>query len=177
MIDEIYVFRLSKNDFIRNLSTNEKIPDADKKGIKIEEWNPSLFMPYPLYVSSKYLLIWAWWVWHNKNIHYSSAILKCGDKKVSHLMITPYFPTWSFMERGDIQIKDVYTLKEYRGNRFAKYLLTAALKNKYNGAGSIWYLTRSSNFGSIALCKSLGFHFAGRYKKKYGIFSKGIIEK
>ncbi len=69
-----------------------------------------------------------------------------------------------------IQIKNVFTHQDYRGNGFAYQLVSYAIRDIGIDGRSFWYMTDEENIPSQKLCQKIGFEYVGRYQRKRNKF-------
>jgi|SRR5690554_3600958 len=163
-----------------SLDKKHEIPQVEIPAeIKIEQWHPSFTKPIPPLSSITYIVFYFFHIISIfKNKRYGAFILKDkrSNKILSQIVCIPACFRWSFMEKEDIQIKDVLTLPSYRGNGFANILLQHIINNYAKENYKIWYMTSENNIASIKLAKKNGFVKKGIYSlERKGIVSKGKI--
>jgi len=154
----ILVFKYSKE------IVEKQIPD--KIDLQINEWRPSLINYIPPNSPNSYFVFWIFHFLHIfKNREYCAYSISGNDSQIASLVCVPAVYLWSFMERTDIQIKNVYTNESNRGKGFAKYLINHLLKSNLKTGRDVWYITSSENIISQKLCTSMGFVYQGTYTK------------
>ncbi len=84
------------------------------------------------------------------------------------------------MKRDDLQIKNVFTCKEYRGRGLAFALVKHVIQKMSKDGRSFWYMTHENNIPSQKLSKKVGFRYFGDYKRtsyKFFFYRGEVIQK
>lgn len=168
-MSNIYVYRLTE------------IPDSsncDLSEINIIKWRPSFTRVIP---PNSPIAYFYFWLMHYlkifKNDNYCAYVIYDKNKPVSSLVCVPSLYRWSFMKSRDIQIKNVFTVGEYRGKGYAFLLVNHAISDIGIYKKSFWYMTNEENIPSQNLCKKIGFKYMGLYgrRRSKSFFLKGEV--
>lgn len=153
---------------------NKSAVGLNIEDLVISKWSPSLFKVFPPNTSMKYIFFWvADFLRIFKTRTYCSYQIIEDDHILSSLVCVPSFCFWPFMEKNDIQIKNVFTHPLSRGKGYALKLLNFIKVELNSENRTLWYMTHDKNFPSISLCEKAGFVFRGYYSKDNNIFSFG----
>jgi len=159
-----------KNVFVYRLNQLTSEHSEEYSGnLRIKRWEPELTRIIPPNSPSSYVYFWMMHYFKRfKNSEYCAfAIYNSQDVPISSLVCVPSLNSrWPFMKAKDLQIKNVYTLKNYRGRGYAFRLIQHAIKEKGVKERSYWYMTDEENVPSQKLCKKIGFEYQGRYRRK-----------
>ena len=149
-----------------------KIPEEVMSSENLEEkvWTPKWNKLKPIYYPKKYYIYWIFHylnIFHNKN--YQAFQLYQNNTLVSSLLLVPSYYRWPFMQKNDVQLTYVVTMKNHRGKGMAFLNILFCLKSlSKSKIGAIWYVTDSDNIASISLAEKAGFIKQGYgLKKKY----------
>jgi len=159
----------SKKIFVYNL-TPEKgdVNPQEDKQVKVVKWMPGITRFIPPNSPSIYL---SFWVAHFLNIfknrEYCAYAIYKEEQPICSLVCVPAMYRWSFMEPGDLQIKNVYTREKYRGRGYAYFLIQYAIRDMVKEGKEMvfWYMTDENNVPSQKLCKKAGFRYVGEYSR------------
>ena len=69
------------------------------------------------------------------------------------------------MNSEDVQIKNVFTHRENRGQGLAFLLVKQSLQKMKKEGRVFWYMTHDKNIPSQKLCKKVGFKYVGEYNR------------
>jgi GNAT superfamily N-acetyltransferase len=147
-------------------SKNESLKETVYCDFTINKWMPSLFCFIPPNSSVKYFFAWVAYFLHIfKNTSYFSNVIYSNKKLICSLVCIPGLFIWPFMGKNDIQIKNVFTHRDFRRRGLAQSLLKYTIEESIAKNTVIWYLTHDNNIPSINLCRKLGFEYKGYFKK------------
>lgn len=83
------------------------------------------------------------------------------DELVHRLIVTPRWHRFPFMERGDLQLGELWTNPAHRRKGFALAAMNEAHR-LFGGPGQrFWYVTDADNLRSAALARSAGYEQVG----------------
>lgn len=137
------------------------MPAATIGDASLEVWRPSPSrvrpegLPWFPYI--------VWWGFHYagvfRNDHYRVFLLRQQGRIVHRSCVFPPFFRFPFMERGDVQVGDVWTAPERRGQG----LSVATLKHIVAGFRDrhVWFLCERTNLASARLAGSAGLQLVG----------------
>jgi RimJ/RimL family protein N-acetyltransferase len=83
------------------------------------------------------------------------------ERLVHRLIVTPRWRRFPFMARGDMQIGEVWTDPQLRGQGLARAAISEAHRLFAGDTGCIWYLTDRENAASRRLIEACGYRLAG----------------
>jgi RimJ/RimL family protein N-acetyltransferase len=136
-------------------------PDLDQP-FRFHWWHPGLGRVVPPGLTAGFAL---WWVAHClrvfRNRNYSVLYIMDGAKIVHRTCLIPAVFRWPFMAKQDLQISSTWTDPEYRGRGLATAALREAILHTRKIGRRFWYVTRSENESSMAVCSKAGFDFVG----------------
>ena len=167
---KIYVYRLE------NPASDPEQRDRDS--LLLREWRPGITRYIPPNSPVTYLYLWLMHVLNIfKNKEYSAYSIEEDGREVCSLVCVPALYKWPFMNRDDLQIKNVFTHPEHRGKGYASRLIRYVLDKTDLKSRIYWYMTDEENIPSQKLCEKLGFKFVGRYRRKRNkyLFYEGEI--
>ena len=152
--------------FVYNLSSVTDVVGQKQTKLTAEKWVPSITKLIPPNSSISYFLFWfAHYLRLFKNRDYCAFIIYQEDQPVCSLVCIPALYRWSFMNPDDLQVKNVFTSKEYRGRGFAFSLVKEVIQRMNKKGRSFWYMTHEHNIPSQKLCKKVGFKYLGEYTR------------
>lgn len=168
-----------KKIFIYKLESENLSFDKNQLGDhQVKKWSPGITKYIPPNSSLSYISFWlAHYFNFFQNRNYSAYAIYDNGKPVCSLVCIPALFKWRFMKPNDLQIKNVFTHEDYRGQGFAYSLVSGALQQLKNKNTVFWYMTDEHNTPSQKLCKKIGFEYVGNYKRsrnKY-LFHEGNI--
>lgn len=93
-----------------------------------------------------------------------------AGKRLHRLIVTPRWYRFPFMADGDLQIGDVWTAPNARGQRLARIAVGEAHRRFAGAGGKFWYVTDADNQASAALARSCGYRLVaiGRRTRRLG---------
>ena len=149
------------------MSLREADNDVSEIDFKCQYWRPSWCQPLPQGLWAPKFLIW--FLFDRLRVFKSNGygvLLIYRDRQVIHRScVFPRFFRFPFMTVGDLQIGDVWTEPNARGEGCA----TLALKRICNiHAGTdvaLWYLVDEKNASSISVVEKVGFKLVGIGRK------------
>ncbi|WP_162276025.1 GNAT family N-acetyltransferase [Roseimaritima ulvae] len=98
-----------------------------------------------------------------RNRQYAVMLAYDGSRPIHRTCVFPGYFRFPFMEPRDLQIGDVWTDPDYRGQGIAGMGLARALTQLAStGPRRVWYLTESTNTASIRLAERIGFTSVGQ---------------
>lgn len=104
-----------------------------------------------------------------------------GGKLAHRLCVLPAHFCFPFMGRNDLQISSTWTEPAYRPKGVATFALKKVMLLMNEGGRRFWYIARSKNAASIAVCRKAGFSLVGyaRRTRRMGSWLLGqyIIEE
>lgn len=118
-------------------------------------WRPPLHGWKHLFYSAAHCLR----LFHSRE--WSVLFVRHAGEIVHYSGIIPACFRWPFMKDEDLQISGTWTDPAFRGLGLATAALRKAVLLFRRPERQFWYLTRSSNAPSIAVCCKVGFAFAG----------------
>lgn len=135
---------------------------ADSADYEFVLWRPSLRRWKPpmcqwkqlLYATAHHLRVF-------RNRDWSVLFIRQGDRIVHYSGIVPACFRWPFMNSDDLQISGTWTDPTFRGRGLATAALRKAITLFRRPERQFWYLTRTANAPSIAVCRKAGFSFVG----------------
>jgi len=159
MMKKVFVYRLEKLD--------TGTGSVAKEETEIKKWNPGLSNFIPPNSPFSYLYFWFMhYLKLFKNPHYCAYVIYKEEVPISSLVCIPSLYRWPFMKPKDLQIKNVFTHQEFRGNGYAYLIIRHAIRDIGLERRSFWYMTDEDNIPSQKLCKKIGFKKVGRYIRK-----------
>lgn len=128
----------------------------------IRLWRPEDGLP-PRGPKQKQNLLW--WLLSKGGLFsrpgFAETTLWARGRMVQRLIVTPGWWRFPFMAGNDLQIGDVWTAPEYRGQGLAQTAVGEAQRLVAGQTQRLWYVTDSRNEASIRLAQSCGFAFVG----------------
>lgn len=88
-----------------------------------------------------------------------------GTRMLHRLIVTPRWYRFPFMDQDDLQIGNVWTSSEARGQGLARAAILEAHRMIGPGAPTFWYVVDASNGSSVALIEACGYRLAGSGKR------------
>jgi len=168
----IFVYRLENSALVPKQATEDEL----KFGI----WRPGIFSYIPPNSPISYLYLWMMHVLKIfKNRDYSSYSIIDKGRNICSLVCVPALYKWPFMKCNDLQIKNVFTHKEYRGKGYASRLIQYTLSKTSSRNRIYWYMTDEENIPSQKLCSKIGFKYVGKYRRKrnrYLLYEGEIVQ-
>jgi RimJ/RimL family protein N-acetyltransferase len=95
------------------------------------------------------------------NNDYQYAIKIDRDSPVTYCAIYPPYFSFPFMESGDLQIGNVFTVPAKRGEGCARRFLFSLIHSENICTRRVWYVTHKNNLPSNRLVQSLGAQKVG----------------
>lgn len=172
-----------KNVFVYQLENlaDEVANKRSSEEMKVIRWTPGLNRFIPPNSPFGYFYFWLMhFLNFFKSDHYRAYVIYVDEIPVSSLVCVPSLYRWPFMKVGDVQIKNVFTHQDYRGNGFAYRLVRYAIMDIGLKGRSFWYMTDEENIPSQKLCQKIGFKFRGKYlreRNKFFIYQGEIIKE
>jgi hypothetical protein len=96
-----------------------------------------------------------------KSPYYVVILTNSKKEVVHHFVLLPRSFKYPFMEEGDLQIGDVWTRDDYRGQNISAFVISKVLKDNPYNRYNFWYLTELENTASINLARKLNLHLEG----------------
>ena len=96
-----------------------------------------------------------------KSPYYIVILTNCKKEVVHHFVLLPKSFKYPFMEKNDLQIGDVWTRDDYRGQNISAFVISKVLKDYLNNGYNFWYLTEPENPASINVARKLNLHLRG----------------
>lgn len=151
--------------FRSELRSNKLNSEKSLPEYQIECWKPSLFSVAPRGFPLFPCLIWCFfhYLYLFQNRDYSIILLRCQEKIVHHTFVLPAHYRFPFMLPYDLQISQVWTSPDERGNGLASYALEKTLFELFSDR-NFWYITTETNLASqrLALKSNFKYHSHGR---------------
>ena len=140
-------------------------PIGLRPGVTVKLWRPAQHgLPPPGPWRTQNL---AWWAFTACSLFTDRRFFELTlwrDDHVAHrLFVTPRWPRFPFMAPGDLQVGEVWTDPERRGQGLARAGLAEAVRQA-DGA-RLWYLVEADNLPSIRLAEAAGFMPVGRGRR------------
>jgi len=123
-----------------------------------------------------------WWAFHHagifRNREYCLFLIRDHGELVHRSVVTPGYFRFPFMERGDLQIGDVWTSPGHRGKGLAVFAIRKIVEMFARPGRHIWYLVEKNNLSSIKAAEKAGLarYGEGVRKKRFGIALLGYYE-
>src|SRR6056297_1297587 len=155
----VFVYRLEQPSLEQDRVTGD--------GLQFRIWRPGIVSYIPPNSPVSYLFLWIMHVLKIfKNRDYAAYSIIEKGRSVCSLVSVPALYKWPFMSPDDLQIKNVFTHKEYRGKGYASRLIQHTLRQTSNPDRVYWYMTDEGNIPSQKLCGKIGFEYMGKYRRK-----------
>jgi GNAT superfamily N-acetyltransferase len=108
----------------------------------------------------------AWWTFSRLRLFtkpdFAEVTVWRGDRMLHRLIATPRWYRFPFMARDDLQLGDLWTDADARGQGLARAAIAAAHKLFEGQARRFWYVVDSGNAPSIRLIEACGYSLVGR---------------
>jgi len=153
-------------------------PRTEKpNGVTVRVWRPSeQGLPPP--GSRGRASNWVWWAFEALGLFaepgFTELTLWRDGRRLHRQIATPRWCRFPFMGRGDLQLGDLRTEPEARGQGLARAAIAEALRLARH-ADQVWYLVDARNAASVRLAESAGFqlHGVGRRTRPLGLHAAG----
>jgi len=130
--------------------------------LEVRSWRPEGGLPPR---GPKQLQNVLWWLLCKASLFsrpgFAETTLWTRGRMVQRLIVTPGWWRFPFMAADDLQIGEVWTASEYRGQGLAQAAVGEAQRLVAGQTQWLWYVTDSRNKPSIRLAQSCGFTFVG----------------
>jgi len=123
-----------------------------------------------------------WWAFSRLGVfarpRFAEVSIWRGGRLLHRLIVTPRWRRFPFMDADDLQIGDLWTHPEVRGQGLARLAILEARRQAAGAAGRIWYLVEANNTVSVRLIESCGFRRVGvgRRTRPFGVRALGRFE-
>lgn len=134
----------------------------------LEVWRPTMTQVMPRHGArswgdvGKFLI---WWFFAQvgifSNRDYAIILIRKADIIVHRSLVTPRYFRFPFMAQDDLQIGDVWTAPEERGNGLAGLAISAVRANFAVPGRRLWWITNQSNESSVRVARKAGFELFG----------------
>ena len=132
-------------------------------GYSTEFWTPSWRRPIP--PGNRTVKFWVWFLFDRVGLFRSSGygvlVAFRGGRVVHRTCVFPRFFRFPFMNTGDLQVGDVWTLPSARGEGLATAALREVCRRVEKDGTAVWYLVEDSNAASIRVVEKAGFELVG----------------
>lgn len=120
---------------------------------------------------------WVWWAFDALGVFagrdFSELTLWHDGRRLHRLIVSPRWFRFPFMGRDDLQLGDLWTRPDARGQGLARAAIAEALLTRQ--ANQVWYVVEAGNVASVRLAESAGFQLlgAGRRTRPLGLRAAG----
>lgn len=155
------------------------VPEPDLAGFEVSVWRPSWTSVRPPGLGGKRWPVW--WLFDRLFVFRRRwyAVLTIRDAAgvvVHHSALFPRFFRFPSVAADEIQIGDVWTDPEKRGQGLAKTGIFGLAAIADPAARCIWYITEDTNETSRAAAEACGFVVAGKGSRQ-SRFGLGVLGK
>lgn len=129
-------------------------------------WSPGDQGPPPR--GSRRPINWVWWAFERLTLFsrpgFCEVTIWRDGRRLHRLILTPRWLRFPFMGDDDLQIGDVWTAPDARGQGLARAAL-AAVQAMTGEDERLWYLADARNLASIALAEAAGYRLVGEGRR------------
>ncbi len=143
----------------RLLRAAPAIPDD----VEVRLWRPStddLPRAGPCFLTNI-----VWWVFTKLGLFarpdFTEVTLWRDGRLVHRLIVTPRWRRFPFMERDDLQVGDLWTHPDARGNGMARAAVGSAHRLFAGQGRRFWYVVQAENEASVRLIEAFGYKLVG----------------
>lgn len=153
-------------------------PIALPEGLTARIWRPAEQGPPP--PGSRQPANWVWWAFDQLTIFarpdFAELTLWRGENLLHRLIITPRWFRFPFMDRADLQLGDLWTRPDARGQGLASLGVELA-RRMADPSDRLWYLVEADNAASIRLAARAGYRLTGVGRRSKGLSGRFRLER